>query len=100
MVHPYGTVGLQAFYQTVDSFQVPVFYFPVPAAVEPDLTDFAVIGEQFRQLVTHIIYVFLFIFIFIRWLFSVPQRIIDGKFQPVFFTGFRHFCYDIGLDRR
>jgi len=79
---------------------MPIFSFFIPTSVKPKLANLAIIGKQFRQLISHELNVFSKVFIFVRRFVSIPKRIINAKLQPILFACFGDFIHYIRLHPR
>ena len=74
VVHTHGAVGLVLLDEPVDAVELPVGRLAVPAAVEPDFADVAVLREQFCELATHIINVLAEVLVAIAGIVAVQSE--------------------------
>ena len=46
-------IGAQLMDEGIDFIVVPIGFFPLPMSIEPDASDFTIIGQQFSELSFH-----------------------------------------------
>lgn len=95
-----GAVGLVLLDEAVDAGQVPLVDGAVPPAVKPEFAHGAVLGEQFGELVAHVVDILFRVLVAVAGLMAVPQGIVDGKLEAVFLAGFGYGAHYVGLDGR